>query len=79
MDYPFFSTYYSILLFLKVLPILFTLPIILFFAPIILKNNTKSEPKLVRKKPFMVIHHEETYERLLYSNMELCQQLFGRR
>ena len=37
MDYSFFSTYYSILLFLKVLPIiLFILPIILFVAPIIL-------------------------------------------
>ena len=33
----FFSTYYSILLFLKVLPIiLFILPIILFIVPIIL-------------------------------------------
>ncbi len=37
MDYSFFPTYYSILLFLKVLPIiLFVLPIILFIVPTIL-------------------------------------------
>ncbi len=37
MDYSFFPTYYSILLFLKVLPIiLFILPIILFIVPTIL-------------------------------------------
>ena len=37
----FFSTYYSILLFLKVLPIiLFILPIILFIVPIILIKLT---------------------------------------
>ena len=37
MDYYFFPTYYSILLFLEVLPIiLFILPIILFIVPIIL-------------------------------------------
>ena len=48
MDYSFFSTYYSILLFLKVLPIiLFILPIILFIVPIIL---IKSEQELVQKK-----------------------------
>ena len=44
----FFFTYYSILLFLKVLPIiLFILPIILFIVPIIL---IKSEQELVQKK-----------------------------
>ncbi len=37
MDYSFFPTYYSILLFLNVLPIiLFILPIILFIVPTIL-------------------------------------------
>ena len=43
-----FSTYYSILSFLKVLPIiLFILPIIHFIVPIIL---IKSEQELVQKK-----------------------------
>ena len=67
----FFSTYYSILLFLKV--ILIILPIILFIAPIFLikiyqVNQTGLEEAIK--------YHDE---RSLYSNMELCQQSFGRR
>jgi len=49
MDYSFFFTYYTILLFLKVLPIsLFILPIILLIVPIILIKQ--SEQELVQKK-----------------------------
>jgi len=41
MDYYFFSTYYSILLFLKVLPIvLFIVPIILIRAPTVREHYT---------------------------------------
>ena len=48
MEYSLFSTYYSILLFLNVLPIiLFILPIIHFIVPIIL---IKSGQELVQKK-----------------------------
>ncbi len=54
MDYSFFPTYYSILLFLKLLPIiLFILLIILFILPIILikiQLYYKADPPTKGKK-----------------------------